>query len=107
MTFCDNTSFKTTVVIYPRSSDSLIIWAAADRLRRIKLCSAELGTYRCLTAPKLRNKELVFDRETDSRQYVLQSFAVLLTGTSEGQHFDSVTSQQRKRQKEGNSITGR
>lgn len=93
MTFWDNTSFKSAVVIYPRSSDSPVIWAAAGRLCPIKLCSAELGTYRFLPAPSLRNKENVFDRVTDSTQYLLQSFAALLTGMSEGQHFHSVTSQ--------------
>lgn len=42
MTCGDNTSFKTTVVIHPRSCDSLIISrAAADRLRPVRLSRAE------------------------------------------------------------------
>lgn len=109
MTFWDNLSFKTTVVIYPRSSHSLIIWAAADRLRPIKLCWVELGTYRFLTAPNLRNKELVFAANEKSLGFIYtepgywqsdwfytifaQSFAVLLTGMSAGQHLHSITSQ--------------
>lgn len=80
MTFWESASFKATVVIHPRSSESLIIWAAADRLRPIKLCSSEPATYRFLTAPIPRNKELVFARVTDSTQYSLQSFTVLFTG---------------------------